>query len=102
MNNLAGLYYAQGRYGEAEPLYIKALKLCKKVLGREHPDTIRSMNNLAGLYNVQGRYGEAEPLFTKALQLREKVLGREHPDTITSMNNLAGMPRAATEKPNRF
>ena len=45
------------RYGEAELLYTKALQLSKKVLGKEHPNTIISMNNLAMLYNAQGRYG---------------------------------------------
>ncbi|MCP4347069.1 MAG: CHAT domain-containing protein, partial [Desulfobacterales bacterium] len=89
MNNLAGLYKSQGRYGEAEPLYKAALQLRENVLGKEHPDTLTSMNNLAGLYSKQGRYGEAEPLYKAALQLNENVLGKEHPDTLTSMNNLA-------------
>jgi CHAT domain-containing protein/Flp pilus assembly protein TadD len=94
MNNLALLYYSQGRYSEAEPLFKQALQLSEKVLGKEHPDTLVSMNNLAGLYRSQGRYSEAEPLYKQALQLREKVLGREHPNTLTSMNNLAGLYRS--------
>src|SRR3990170_1476431 len=32
MNNLAELYRAQGRYGEAEPLYKQALQLSQEVL----------------------------------------------------------------------
>ena len=38
-DNLALLYYAQGKYEEAEPLYKKALKMCKDVLEANHPDT---------------------------------------------------------------
>ena len=38
LNNLAELYYFQGRYSEAEPLYIQALELKRKMLGDEHPD----------------------------------------------------------------
>ena len=59
-NNLAGLYESQGRYGEAEPLYVRVLAARERVLGAEHPSTLISVNNLAGLYERQGRYGEAE------------------------------------------
>ncbi|MCI4627225.1 MAG: tetratricopeptide repeat protein, partial [Candidatus Magnetoovum sp. WYHC-5] len=34
LNNLAGLYQAQGRYSEAEPLYKEALASTEKVLGK--------------------------------------------------------------------
>jgi tetratricopeptide (TPR) repeat protein len=30
LNNLATLYRTQGRYGEAEPLYLQALELDKR------------------------------------------------------------------------
>ncbi len=69
INNLALLYEIQGRYGEAELLLKKALRLREMVLGREHPDTLSSINGLALLYNSQGRYEKAEPLFKRALQL---------------------------------
>ena len=36
LNNLAALYDDQGRYGEAEPLYQRALGIREKVLGPEH------------------------------------------------------------------
>ena len=53
MNNLAVLYQAQGRYGEAEPLYKRALEACERVLGPEHPHTLLSVSNLALLYFEQ-------------------------------------------------
>ena len=89
VNNLAALYLAQGRYGEAEPLYRRALEAYERVLGKEHPDTLNSVNNLAALYEAQGRYSEAEPLFRRALEVNERVLGKEHPDTLISLSNLA-------------
>ncbi|WP_375506187.1 tetratricopeptide repeat protein, partial [uncultured Nostoc sp.] len=79
----------QGRYNEAEPLYIQALALRHKLLGEEHPDVAQSLNNLAGLYNSQGRYSQAEPLYMQALDIFERRLGTNHPDTITVRNNLA-------------
>ncbi|MBD2486217.1 tetratricopeptide repeat protein [Aulosira sp. FACHB-615] len=91
LNNLAFFYRSQGRYSEAEPLYIQALALRRKLLGEEHPDVATSLNNLAGLYCSQGRYSEAEPLYIQALALRRTLLGEEHPDVATSLNNLAGL-----------
>jgi tetratricopeptide (TPR) repeat protein len=81
LNNLAYLYYFQGRYEEAELGFREALQASREVLGSRHPQTLGSLNNLAGLYNAQGRYGEAEPLYLEALQLRREVLGPRHPDT---------------------
>jgi CHAT domain-containing protein/Tfp pilus assembly protein PilF len=89
LNNLAGLYYSQGRYADAEPLYQRSLAIREKALGRDHPDLAQSLNNLAGLYDSQGRYADAEPLYQRALAIREKALGRDHPDLAQSLNNLA-------------
>ena len=58
LNNLALLYKTQGRYTEAEPLFIQALDMRKKLLGAEHPSVATSLNNLAALYEYQGRYTE--------------------------------------------
>ena len=94
LNNLAVLYQAQGRYGEAEPLYREALQASREALGPRHPDTLTSLNNLALLYEAQGRYGEAEPLYREALQGSREALGPRHPDTLTSLNNLAALYQA--------
>ncbi|MGD1909623.1 MAG: tetratricopeptide repeat protein [Rivularia sp. (in: cyanobacteria)] len=47
LNNLAYLYKNQGRYEEAEALYIQALELTKQLQGVNHPDTASSLSNLA-------------------------------------------------------
>ena len=64
MNNLAELYRKQGKYEAAEPLYVDALAMWKKLLGEEHPDVAQSMNNLAALYYSQGKYEVAEPFYS--------------------------------------
>ncbi|MHC5716723.1 tetratricopeptide repeat protein [Nostoc sp.] len=48
-NDLAGLYYSQGRYSEAEPLSKKALELSQRLLGEEHPTTATIRKNLKSL-----------------------------------------------------
>jgi tetratricopeptide (TPR) repeat protein len=89
LSRLATLYYSQGRYEDAEPLYVQALELSKRLLGENHPDVATSLNNLAGLYKSQGRYEDAEPLYVQALELSKRLLGENHPDVATSLNNLA-------------
>jgi tetratricopeptide (TPR) repeat protein len=85
---LALLYYSQGKYKEAEPLYQQALALRQKLLGDDHPDVATSLNNLAGLYKSQGKYNEAEPLYQQALNICEQRLGVDHPHTIIVRDNL--------------
>lgn len=91
MSSLGFLYQAMGRFGEAEPLYLRALEGRKRVLGEEHPDTLLSVNDLALLYYETSRYLEAEPLQLRALVGFERVLGRDHRYTLTSVSNLAGL-----------
>jgi Flp pilus assembly protein TadD len=90
-NWIAELYHSQGRYGEAEPLYVRSLSIYEQQLGAQHPDVATSLNNLASLYRAQGRYGEAEPLYVRSLELREQQLGAQHPDVARSLNNLAAL-----------
>ena len=63
--SLAEVYYAQGRRGEAEPLFMRALVIWEKALGPDDPNVATSLNNLATLYGLQGRYDEAEQLFKR-------------------------------------
>jgi tetratricopeptide (TPR) repeat protein len=89
LSNLARHYYFQGKYSEAEPLFLQALELKKRLLGEAHPDVADSLSNLAQLYYSQGRYSEAEPLIFQSLDLIKRLLGETHPDVAVSLNNLA-------------
>jgi CHAT domain-containing protein/Tfp pilus assembly protein PilF len=89
LNNLAQLYAEQGRDGETEPLYKRALAILEKTAGLDSVAMAPELNNLAALYQRQERYAEAEPLFKRALSLREKAFGSAHPDVGQSLNNLA-------------
>ncbi|CCI34922.1 Kinesin light chain (fragment) [Microcystis aeruginosa PCC 9701] len=91
LNNLAHLYESQGRYTEAEPLYLEALDLRKRLLGDNHPSVATSLNNLAELYNSQGRYTEAEPLYLEAINIFRERLGENHPHTQTVYRNYLEM-----------
>ena len=49
LNNLATLYFVQGRDTEAEPLFKSALFVLKRALGPDHLDVVAARNYLAGL-----------------------------------------------------
>ena len=89
LNNLAALYLFQGRYNEAETLFIEVLQTRSQLNRDNNPNIADSLNNLAYLYQSQGRYGEAEPLYVEALQMRQQLFGNDHPDVANSLNNLA-------------
>ena len=52
LNDLAGLYQAQGKYAEAEPFFKRALAIFEKALGPEHPHVATSLKDLARLYDA--------------------------------------------------
>jgi tetratricopeptide (TPR) repeat protein len=89
MNGLGTHYLSQGRYAEAEPLYLATLETRRRVLGADHHETLSSMNGLGTHYLSQGRYAEAEPLYLATLETSKRVLGDHHPDTLRLGYNLA-------------
>ena len=91
LNYLAGLYRSQGRYSEAELLYLQAVEIDRRSLPEDHPNLATNLNNLAALYYFQGRYSEAEPLYLQALEIGRRSLPEDHPSLATHLNNLAGL-----------
>jgi hypothetical protein len=53
--NLASTYRDQGRWKEAEELFVQVIEMRKRVLREEHPSTLTSMASLASTYRNQGR-----------------------------------------------
>jgi tetratricopeptide (TPR) repeat protein len=85
--------YSDGRWKEAEELFVQVMETSKKKLGADHPDTLTSMANLASTLWNQGRWDAAEELEVQVMETRKKKLGADHPDTLTSMANLASTYR---------
>jgi tetratricopeptide (TPR) repeat protein len=70
LNNLAKLYYAQGQYAQAEPLYRRALAIKEKALGPEHPNVATTLANYADLLRKLDRTAEAETMEARAKAIR--------------------------------
>ena len=84
----------EGRYAEAERLYVEALKLAEETVGPDHLETSVICNNLAVLYKYMGRFDQAEHLYRRALVITEKVLGPDHTQVATIYHNLEINPHA--------
>src|SRR5262249_50021617 len=72
------LYRDLGDYVKAESFYQRALTVCEKALGPEHPYVARCIYYLAVLSRDRGEYAKAEPLFRRALAILENAPGPEH------------------------
>jgi len=88
LSNLGGLSRRKGQLEEAGTLYSKAVAVCSRHYGDEHPATAACSNNLAGLRMQQGQLKEAQAHYASALQITEKTYGSEHPHVAVLYNNL--------------
>jgi eukaryotic-like serine/threonine-protein kinase len=91
MQIMGDVYNDLGLFPQAQSLFARAGDIRRRVLGPEHPETLRSMNSVAAVVYNEGHYAEAEKLFREMLDIRRRVLGPEAPDTLASMGNLAGV-----------
>ncbi|MFW7268695.1 tetratricopeptide repeat protein [Gluconacetobacter sp. Hr-1-5] len=70
LNDLASLYQIQGRYTDAEPLYLEVLAISREALSADDLDIADSLDRLANLYRDEGRDIDAEPLYREAEHIR--------------------------------
>jgi hypothetical protein len=88
MANLASTYRNQGRWDDAEKLFVQVMETRKTKLGVDHPDTLTSMNNLAFTWKGKGKETRAVTLLEECAQRRKRVLGVNHPHSISSCRAL--------------
>ncbi len=80
LNNLAVLYYAQGKYAQAEPLYQRSLAIREKALGPEHPNVATVLENYAALLHKLNRHAEADKMEARAQAIRAKHAKEKSPN----------------------
>ncbi len=84
-----GLVYRNlGLMKTAAPLLSRAADVRVRLLGPDHPDTLRARSWLFWNYEAEGRYEEAREFLLPLLEAQRRVLGEEHPDTLDTINNL--------------
>jgi hypothetical protein len=78
-----------GEHQAARELEEDTLARRRRVLGQDHPSTLRSAGQLADDLRNLGEHQAARELEEDTLARRRRVLGEDHPDTMTSATNLA-------------
>ncbi len=90
-HNLGAIYYAQGRFKEAERLLRAALETRVLRLGRKQTRVATVLDLLGSVLAAQGRKEEAEQRFDEALKTREQLLGEQHFKVAETRKNLASL-----------
>ena len=94
-NNLAGAYQSAGDLGRAIPLFEQTLTDRERVLGPDHPDTLRTRQQPRRRLPVGRGSGPGHPA-VRADPHRPRAGPRPRPpDTLSSRNNLAGAYQSA-------
>eukprot|EP00903_Cladosiphon_okamuranus_P018131 g16686.t1 len=90
-SSVGRLFELQGKYAEADRLYLRAIEIGEKTLGPDHPNLATRLNNRAVLLKSQGKCEEAGPLYKRSLAIDEKVYGPDHPEVGIDLNNWAAL-----------
>jgi len=56
----------QGKLGETDKMFVRALEGREEAFGAEHTSTLMTVNNLGLLYEKQGKFDRAEKMFVPA------------------------------------
>ncbi len=89
MQVMGTVYLNLGLYPRAESLLRQAVQIRRRILGPDHPDTLRSQADLSITLLQNGHLSEAETLQKQTLASMRRVLGPDNPGTLKSMNTLA-------------
>ncbi|KFY66621.1 hypothetical protein V496_01972 [Pseudogymnoascus sp. VKM F-4515 (FW-2607)] len=81
--------WSMGKGVEAYKMSVQANEVRKRILGREHNDTLNSMTMVGLAYKLRGLWEAAEELEVQVMKTSKEKLGADHPSTLTSMANLA-------------
>jgi serine/threonine protein kinase/Tfp pilus assembly protein PilF len=80
---IGAVYYAQGRYDQAEQILRAALEKYIRLYGRDRHETVEAANLLANVLLRKGSNAEAEALFLKDIDIERKEAQRGHLDVRT-------------------
>ena len=70
--NLASVYCEQRRLRKALALYKEALAIYQRVLGADHPRTLKAINAVAAIYMENGKPAKARTYYERAISSSEK------------------------------
>lgn len=93
LSNLGTVLKLQGKYREAEQLYLEAQRIWVQAHGPVSFEAGLVMNNLAALYQAQGKLRKAEEGFRMASQSMEQAVGPDNPALALILANFSTLYR---------
>jgi tetratricopeptide (TPR) repeat protein len=91
---LAPLLDRQGKFAEAEALYMRGLAIVEQAEGERHPAVLAALNNRAAMLQARGRLAQAELLYRRVRAIEVEQRGAAHPAVAVCTNNLATVLQA--------
>ena len=92
MNSRKNLAFCAGEAGDAagaRDQYAALLPVDERILGPEHPETLRTRHNLAHWTGKAGDTAAAHDQLAQLVPVLERILGPEHPETRAARSQLA-------------
>jgi tetratricopeptide (TPR) repeat protein len=98
LNNLAGVYDDQCRYGKACDLFRRALKILESTLGPDHPEVAFLLNNLGTSLNNKQDFQASIPVLQRAVEVMTFRYGASHRNVQQVKQNLLLARNSANKK----
>ena len=92
LNNIAALYFKQGRWSDAAALFERALEIQARTLGATKDSSsveyARTLNNLGVVSANENDFEKANQYYCQALTIRRDTLGVHNKDYALSLHNI--------------
>lgn len=88
-----------GRYSDAERIFWRAVTICSKWFGQEHPSVAILLIDLGYLMEAQERWAEGEHVYRLAYAIRTVHLGASHHDSLAVARLIIRVMRAQGKCP---
>jgi eukaryotic-like serine/threonine-protein kinase len=82
------VYQKLGLYVQAESFLSRGIEIRTRMLGPEHPDTLKAKERMSPLFAEQGRFAEGEKFDRELLASQRRVLGPNHRETLATQSEL--------------
>ena len=86
---MAVFYNKRGDYKQAEPLFLEALAMYRRIFKSDNPKLATCIVNIAIFYNTRGDYKQAELFYKEALEMYRRIFKGDHRDLAWSISNSA-------------
>ncbi|MCA8957381.1 MAG: tetratricopeptide repeat protein, partial [Planctomycetes bacterium] len=85
LHSLCQARFALEQYTSALPVAQEAYELCRRSLGDDHPQTLRTLAEFASLTSRFGDKAKGESLLRQVLETQRRTLGSRDPQTLSTL-----------------